>query len=469
MRNYLIYLLSPIIRTLLGIAVQIPITTYYLAPRDFGLFALVTGITGLISSFAMPTPQWVLSTHFVTSEDQAGLVTTLLATAIGLHIAWAIPVFLIGPVLTPLLVSDVSTQGLYFYFGIAVLGVALSAPFGIAQGVLVLQRRAVASATIEIVAFATNVTVTASVLFFYGPRIEALFLGPIAQGLVASTASLSSIRAFVSLSNISTQWLREIFRIACHGIPNAIGESLATMIERVVISHSMSLASLAYYTHSQRYRQVMQMGLTSAKSVITPDAVDAYAVGEGQTTMSRNLAFWATALNLGGIICALFATDIVSFLTHGKFAPAGPLVFAWWIVVVAGSVGLPYAQYLVIHRQTRTLLVSGIISATVTILGIIFLVPRFHFWGIFAAILACTIALQLYRRNEALKRGCPSIPEAPFLLGAVGNSALYFAQLMLDLSLKSRLIIFAFVAFILATGSYASIAQITRGQDNDRT
>lgn len=463
MRNYLIYLLSPIIRTLLGIAVQIPITTYFLSPRDFGSFAVIAGVTALITAVATPSPSWVLNANFTTTPDRAGLITTLLAVAIGLHIAWAIPFFLLGPIVTPLLVSGLTDSGLHLYFALSILAIVAGAPAAVATNVLILQRRAKAHTTIGVVAYASNVTVTVLVLVIYGPKLEALFIGPIAQNVVASTASVAAIRSYISFPRLSTHWLTEIYRTVRHGIPSAISDTLVTAIERVVVGRSMSLDSLAYYTHSQRYRQIMLTGLMSAKYVITADAVEAYASGTDHTLVIRGVTLWAIALNFGGIICALFATDIVTLLTHGKFTPAGPMVFIWWITVLASSIGLPYAQYLLVQRYTRIMLISGTVSTAATTLAIAILVPELKYWGLFAPIICFSLSLQLYRRHVALRLGCPSMPERAFILGALGNSLLYVLQLTFHFDLAIRIGILLVATSILAAASAPSMMQYVRG------
>jgi hypothetical protein len=63
-RSFLWFLLPPLLQTVLGVGVMVPLTTYYLDPADIGTVAILTSLAMLVTPLASTGDNWVLSTHW---------------------------------------------------------------------------------------------------------------------------------------------------------------------------------------------------------------------------------------------------------------------------------------------------------------------------------------------------------------------------------------------------------------------
>ena len=338
----------PVARGLLSILVSVPISTYYLSPSDFGVFAVVVMISALYHAVSVFGTAVLHGHYFRLDGDQRKVMlfnTLLFQTVLNLFICLLFRYF--GHWVLPLVVE--SYQPVYlFYFDLSLLGLLLSNTNIISMEVLVLENRSFLYGVLETAIFVVGLATNIICFAVFGLKALALFIGPVAMGLL-SCLCCALIMAPKIRCRLDWRWIKEATRRELPQLPDKILGTGAHSIERYFIQRWYSLSLLGLYNHSLSYRAILVMVNDAFRKVLSPGALKAINENQSLESVGRIGRVWIALLGVGGVFMSSFSLELLDLLTHGKFVAAAPLASMWFVYVL----GLAWGWFLwrVSHRH----------------------------------------------------------------------------------------------------------------------
>lgn len=450
-KNFFYYLLSLIIIGVLSTLVMVPITTYYLNPKDFGIFAIANAITMPIGPLASTGVSWVLAGNYYTidKKERKVLFFNILLLDFALKSFWILVFWLSTPLLLPLIIKDFELKYI-FYFKLSLLA-ALSTTFWPSVSYLiVLQRKGRSHAILEISQWAGGALVTIICLTILKLSTIALFLGPLASGVISCVAGLWYVRDSIE-PKVSKKWLIEIFKVGIPSIPTNLFEMITNISDRYFIQRWSNLSQLGIYSHSLNYKSIFTMGSRSFTRTFSPYALEVFSKGLDRKNIAQKIIKWYGLLGITGVFITLFSYEIVNALTHGKFVSAAPLIPIWFLLVFSFAYGAFYTQFLVVHKKNAFMVYSGLfISGSFLGITAIF-IYKFGIMGGVVSIVLSNFMIQLSRRIYAAKLACEPIGENEFLSIVAILLGVYIVNRFFHLSILEKalagVLLSAFIAY----------------------
>lgn len=448
------YLIFVGIRVAIGFFIIVPLTTHFLDPADFGIFAAVTIVTNLVSPLASFGPSWVLSANFFgrTRQEISDAVTTtfvgttcltILTAAVFLALSdWSLRTFIRLPG------SEAS-----HYYVMGILGAAFSVPWTVSGDLLVLERRAVTLSLVETGSLIAS-TVAYGVCFFgLNLGVPTLFVAFLSSNTFLFACAVAIVAPHLAIGRIRRRIVMDFIRLGLSGKVGNLAESLQESAIRFFINRWTALGALGLFSHSTSYRNTFVQAHKAFVRSFGPNALEIFSNGGDVRKLRDEISRYAILLTVGGIFLALFGRDIITLLTHGKFTAATPLVIAWYFLVFSSSFGLAYIQFLIVRKKAVVLAVS----TSCTTAGVIFLgAALVYFYGIMGAAITALLvnfSIQLATRMWARKFGCPKAADHILVACAVIVFAAYYLNDLASLAFGWRCLEFG-VACALATFAY---------------
>ncbi|QOJ36654.1 MAG: lipopolysaccharide biosynthesis protein [Nitrospira sp.] len=417
--SFLWFLLPTLLQTLLGVGVMVPLTTYYLDPADLGTVAILTAFAMLVTPLATTGDNWVLSSHWhATSEaDRKELLFNLLLANLGMKVCWATLFWLAAPLLLPRVIRDYRPE-YHHYFGLALLGLVAGTFWPTLSALMVIERAPVSHAVNESLQWSAGALTTVIGLVVAKLGVLALFLAPIAAGLMSMGHGLWYGAGRVAFRP-SRRWGKEIMRTGLPAVPFAIMDVLSNSLDRFVIQRWLDLSTLGIYAHSQSYRGMFVTMTKAYSRTMTPTFLELFAQpkAESPQQVEQVVSLWYLCVTAGGIVVTLFAPEVIHLLTHGKFDRAAELVPIWFLLVLAHTAAIPYTQYLLTVRQNVLLSWSSVGMSVVTMVMVCVATWQFGVLGATGAAVAGSFALHGIRFLLARRFGCPYGLEPGLLWG----------------------------------------------------
>ena len=442
-KSFLWFLFPTLLQTVLGIGVMVPITTYYLDPADIGTVAILTALAVLVTPLASTGDSWVLSTHWhATSEPgRKELLFNLLLANLGMKTAWVGIFWWLSPWVLPHLIRDYRPE-YQQYFGLALLGLLTVTLWGTLSPLMVIERAPVSHAVNESLQWGAGATTTLVGLSVAKIGVLALFLAPIAAGLVSSLHGLWYAAHRVSLRP-SLHWGREIMRSGMPAIPFSLMDVVANSLDRFVIQRWLDLSTLGIYAHSQSYRGMFVTVTKAYSRTMTPTFLELFAGSPDQSSrqVEATVSLWYLCVTAAGILVTLFSSEVIHILTHGKFDRAAELVPIWFLLVFAHTMAIPYTQYLLTARQNVLLSWSSVLMSLGT-MGLVSVATwQFGVIGATSAAVFGALALHGMRFYLARRLGCPYGLEAGLLWGTGAILVAYVVTYRVGLPLPVKFIL----------------------------
>ena len=354
----------------------LPLTTKVLGPADYGMFALVTAVTGFGTVLATLGSTFLVYRFGVEADERNELITGLCATATIVVITVSALVVVLYALLGDRLASGISTPMVV----LAVVAMVLSPFWVIATDLVVLDGRAGFFARSMTAQALVSALVTLLSLYLFDLDRLSLFAGY--AGANATAAGFASVVLYPYLTRgLRREWMSEQLKMSPYASLGAIAEQAATLIERFTISAYSTLGSLGLYTHSQRYKYAASIGTKSVGRSVFP-----LMLGEARDTntdFSTTKAAWTPvyiALTLVGITAALVGDVAISLLTNDRFTASYTFVALWFVYLLVREAAKPQVAALYAFAEGPTaakaniapaLLGIGVIVVAVPILGAI--------------------------------------------------------------------------------------------------
>jgi O-antigen/teichoic acid export membrane protein len=366
--------------------VGIPLTTYVLNPREFGLFALMMGVIAICTVLASSVTGYVVNHHFRPGETAP---PRLLATVAGVEIAIGLFLALICFAGWPIFSAWMGISGDLSPFSF--LALLLSVPVGAlwTSGSMVMIFDGLAklyTGTLMVQAVAQLLATLVS-LYVMDWRVGALVAGQIAGIAVCAIGGSIGMKRHFSLG-VDRHVVRESFSLMPLAMASGLANSGTDLMERVVLGRVSGTTELGLYVHSQSYRSMLGTAGKAFVQVLQPAMMREARSPEkdfSETRAGWNLVY---ALFTGiGLVFSLVGEEIVSLLTHDKFTSAAVFIPFWCVFLTFQYLGRPQTATLYANGQGKTissaLLVGNIVSGILMIaLGI-----PFHAFGLVAAVL----------------------------------------------------------------------------------
>ena len=412
-RDYFLYLLPSALQAVVWLML-VPVTTYYLSPVDFGIFALINAVGVPVKAIAATGARWVLGGNYYKSTDceRRIMLFNVLASELVLRTTLIIVTALFAGPLLHAMVSDVRDEYLTYLY--LTLGAAWAGSLWSAISFLMtLQSRSHSFALYSSLQVIVNALTTLAGLTIFELGVEALFLGALISAVVSMVLEVFYVRRHVS-AQMSGRWIREIVRTGLRATPGAMAEMMAGITEKVLIQRWVGMSALGVYSHSQQYLSIFKMFNVALNNVLTPVSLRIYAKCGDAAVQERMLTYWYAMLSVGGVGVAMFTDNAIEFLTHGKFTASAPLVRVWYLSVFSLSYGIPYANFLMARKHSRILMYTQLVP---TVLGIGITAVATYFYGVGGAawaVVSITVLQQVARRIIAGKLGCRGVAERQF-------------------------------------------------------
>lgn len=413
-KNFLYYLSPSIIIGALSAFVWVPITTYYLEPRDFGIYAIINAIMMPIGPLASTGVSWVLAGNYyrINEDERKILVFNILFLDFVLKLLWVIVFWHLSPILLPIIIKDFEpVYGLYFKMSL--IGTLLSTFWPSVSYLIILQQKGRVHAAIEVFQWAVGALTTIFCLIFLGLKTLSLFLSPLLAGLVSISVCIWYVKKYVKLE-IKKNWLHEIFKVGIPSIPANLMEMITNISDRYFIQKWINLSQLGIYSHSQSYKNIFTMGTKAFSRSFVPPLLEILSKNMDTKTIELQLKKWYGLLGIAGIFTIFFSYEIVNLLTHGKFVGAAPLIPIWFLLILSFTYGMPSTQFLFVKKENKFMMYSGVIIGFVFIGITAFSVYKFGIMGAALSIVLSNFVIQVVRRFYAQKLGYNKIGEKYF-------------------------------------------------------
>lgn len=447
--DFFLYLSPSIVKAGVSLLILVPITTYFLEPEDFGLFALLIALAMPIKVFASAGSRWVIGGNYVNCDDaERGrllfniiLFEFILRTTLAVILAFAAQ-----PILT--LVMSVENKQYIELFLLSLLALWFNSIWPVVSYLMTVQRKPGYYAFLSMVQLVASVITTVTCFWFFEMGIETLFYALIVTNVTSLIFEFVYVYQFLDFT-ISKKWMKEIFRVAMHSAPNSLAEMISTMSERIIIQTFVGLAALGIYSHSQQYQSIFKIANGAMSNTMTPTALQVYSKGLNHTPIIKAFESWYGVLACLGVFLALFTDNIINLLTHGKFVDAIPLVLIWYLLSYTVSHGIPYAQFLMAQKKSYVLMYTQFIP---TIFGLVLLIIAVHYSGIIAAAISVVFTnalIQFSRYIIAKRMGYKPVGEKAFMYSVFIYSLIVIFELFVKPSLAVEVLSFILVTLII--------------------
>ncbi len=412
--DYFLYLSPVLFRALASLLVIVPISTYFLEPRDFGLFALLMVVILPTKSLAAAGARWVIGGYYLENNEaqRASLMFNLVLFELLLRTVLIFVFVISADQLLALFVPDLRPEYIELLY-IALLATWINSLWPVASFLMIVQRHARFFAITSIVQVIVNVISVMAFLWWMEMGVEALFYTLVVTNLVSLGLEMAYLYHYVK-PHYSSSWMRIIWQKMLHSAPGGAAETVAAMAEKILIQFYTGLSALGLYAHSQQYQAIFKMLNGAMGNTLTPRTLEVYSKSLDPRPIQLALGAWYGVLAFLGIFVALFTDDVIELLTHGKFIDSAPLVQILFLLSYSVSHGIPYAQFLLAKKESKILMYTQLIP---TFVGLLITVAALHFSGLIAAVCAIVfsnILIQASRYFFAKRLGYEAIASRLF-------------------------------------------------------
>jgi len=411
-----LFFIPTVVSSVISFAI-LPLTTAKLDPDDFGLFALLQSFGALISSFSVIGSGYLWAAYFprLDKSERPYFVTTMLFTGLIFILSWAFLFWLLWPFQEYIGLG--LSQDDRLLYGMAIVSSILAYPWIHAIDYLTLEAKAKHYAVIVITSVLISATITLFCLYYLNLHIKSLFIANISSSLVFGIGSFYVLKTYLRPFNYSKRWVKTIF---FKGVPTAPGnmfESGAVVLERNILSASLSLNSLGLYTHSQSYRSLVYVGIKALARTIWP--VSLKEAHEKSLHFPLTRAAWEPLfflLTVGGLLSGAVAKEAITILTHGKFTAVAGYVTCWFIYIAIQSAGKEHMAVLYAANQGVFITYLTVMCQLLFIGCLFVFIPLFGIWGAIVAAISQQLTYRIFIQIKAAK-----IQTVPFNDGIVLN------------------------------------------------
>jgi O-antigen/teichoic acid export membrane protein len=426
-------------KTILGICLLIPVTTFYLNPEDFGALAIISAVTGSVLPLTSSGAIWVLGSNYFSlrETERKELAFTVLLLDVVLRLVLVAVLWLASDTLLPLIIKESKPEYVLF-FKIHLLSLLCCVFWPTVSYLLILENRARLHASMEIGQTLIAVLVTTLLLCIFEQKGITLFWAPLATNFCSMLVELALMCRLVR-ARLDTRWLKEIWTVGAPSILANTAEAISNSADRFFIQKWDTLNALGIYSHSHTYGTMLKTINKSFARTINPSALKAFSTGADTYALKFQIRAWYAIVFSAGTLVVLFSREFLDILTHGKFIEAAPLVAVWVYLMLSHTLGLSSGQYLLSRQATKTL---HIVQMTVSLIFIGIIGISTYCFGVLGAaisVLLSNLSVQLAYIYRARQLGNPYRDHLSILAPASFLALLIAVHNLLDVPIELRL------------------------------
>jgi O-antigen/teichoic acid export membrane protein len=331
------WLLGGQMLTTLLAAVQGILLARLLGPSSYGVVALVTTFTALLTRF-FDARSWETAVKFVTEfverdQDQQArgtLKALLVVDAVTAVLAYG-ALFALAPLGASIFVKDPEAATLIRIYALTVLGLA---PFGIATAILRIADLYDWMARLQAVAAAIELIVVLGVAWLIG-SLEWLMWAFVVAALIRTGGSLVLMRAASGPLGLSgwtsarmadvRERFREIFRFWLSTNGFAVIKGIHQSMDTLLVGSFLGTAAAGYFRVAKNLSQAVSFPLTPVFQASYPELVRLYAAQQMEelARLFRRLIAWGAigAVVITGVVW-LLSRPLVTWTAGLSFLPA---------------------------------------------------------------------------------------------------------------------------------------------------
>lgn len=465
-KSFIYYLLPSVVIGILSI-LMVPLSTYYLNSKDFGIFAILNALAMPIVPLSSAGFIWVLSANYykIDKKEKKTLIFNTVFLDFVLRFLWVFIFWISSSKMLPMIIKDYEPR-YDFYFKLTLISVLLMTLWPSVSYLIVLQKKGLIHAIFEISQFLVRIVAVIICFTLLKLTTITLFIGPLISGLFSLFICLWYIRRYI-IPKLSKKWFIEIFKVGVPSIPANLFEILTNISDRYFIQRWISLSQLGIYSHSLSYRNIFTMCTKAFSHSFSPCALETFSFGIDSKDLEGKLKIWYGLLGIAGVFITLFSYDIVKILTHGKFIAAAPLVPLWFLFMLSFTYGMPYLQFLFVHKKNAFMVKSGILIGIFFIGVSAFFIYKFNVMGAAIAMVLSNFAIQFARKIYAKRLGCEVVNEKDFFFVLVLILCIYIVNIYIRLNILEKTFSFLFISVLIfycfgLTNAAKSIIKIIR-------
>jgi O-antigen/teichoic acid export membrane protein len=446
---------------------MLPVTTYILDPEDYGVFALLTSVTTLISMVATSGAAFLLYAHFPTlsRQERQQLISSILIFGLTLSGMLAIVVYNLWPWIAHMweALAVVPPQAII----LSLIAMLLSVPWTIAYLIIILEGNSRPFALVTICSSVASALCVTVALYVFELGVLSLFLAAVASSLALFIGGLTVLKPHLRLV-VTKEWVGKLVRLGLFAAPSSLFEMLQNIVERALLTLHVGFFQLGIYTHAQQYRNLTFMPVKAVSNTIWPTTLAESR--EVSSQFPRTGEVWNFAYVSITIVGTLFATlgkYLVAGLTHGKFTEASTYVALLMIFLLIQYSGKPQSGVLYAYGQGEFLSKMMIVASGTSIVLMFVFIPLIGIFGALLGLFGQQLLLRIGNHIRARRYRHTPFQDQWVLIGAgliafaviiskllsleITGSLLLFSALVLWLSYSARQMIVTTVCQISKT------------------
>jgi O-antigen/teichoic acid export membrane protein len=451
-KNFFYYLSPSVLTGIISLFIIVPVSTYYLEPKDFGIIGIITVFSTLVVPLSSTGIGWVLPGNYykINAVEKGELIFNMLFLGMLLRAFWVVIFGVSGSLFLPKFIKSYEPVFLS-YFWIFLLAEWFNYTWQLTAYTIMLQKKGKIHAFLDTIKIVSRVAVLIICLAVFGLKVISLAWAYLAAALSGFVFSVIYIRKYI-VPHIKMRWIKEIAKLGFPTIPLNLFEIISNSIGRFFIERWIGLSRLGIYTHSLDYKKAFMLPHRAFLKSYAPGILEVFSKRAlVDTTAAKNiLKKWFGLLALVGVFISLFSREAINILTHGKFIDAAPLVSLWFIIILIYTLGISYNQFLLANKKNKFIFCSEIILGIIS-WGIIALFVKFYgIIGATVSVLLYFFILYLVRKIYAMRLGCENFERQYFNVALIMLLLLiYLVNVFLPSLLVKILILLLLVSFIL--------------------
>lgn len=445
----------------------LPLYTRFLAPEEYGSYALLSAAGAVFSLAAALGIHSGLTRIFFLYDDPAErgrIVTTAFCFALASAGTLGAGMFAAAPALNALLFGAIDHVA-WVRFAIAIF--CLAAINSVALGTLQIHQRPRAYVTCSALGLIVSCSASIWLVAGLGRGVTGVLEGQLAgiavQLGLAAAACARSLRP-----GLHRRALREMLVFSIPLLPTNLAAWLLGLADRWFLQHYASLADVGLYALGYRFGGALETLFVAPFTLAWfPYLYSIVGQPDHRDVIARVLEYFAFLGGAVALALALFGGDVIRWIADPAYQDAERVIF--WIglgVLFRGMTFITMSGMNITRRNPLSAAIYGLgVAANVALLAL--LVPRFGMMGAAAATVATYLAINLgfWRVSE---RFYP-IPFRPgkvawlvLVLVALYAAAQLVPAAPLAAALALKLLLLAALPAILLATRYFAAADLAR-------
>lgn len=361
----------------------LPIYTRYLTPNDYGIFSIVTSITGFLGMFYLLGLNGAISKYYYEYENDEGLFKKFIGTIITtiLIISLILTIFLFG---THKFILDKFIKGISFYpyMAIGLLTVALSTLFPIYQSILQMQHKAEKYAVQQFSVFL--VTLLLNIVF-----IVVIKLGVIGQLLSAFIVAVITFTYAVVVFTKFTKWkidkkiMVRSMKYAMPLVPHSLAGWVSTLSDRLILNNLKGASLVGIYNIGYQFGNIINMVAGAVNSAFIPWF---FSIMKEDKNDRKQIYRFGTAFillySLGALWLSILSPYILKIMVHKSFYGAVDCIpYIAFSYVFNGVYYFFVAGLFYNETGTKYIFITSTIAAVVNVILNFLLIPKYEIIG----------------------------------------------------------------------------------------